>query len=121
MYVCFLHRLGLSPQPLYQHFQNFQRISQAALQAYFGRCPALRVEPSLEVSQESLVLDLGLLDDDGNRLSAADVIDPIILSKNTKPLGHGFVQRVARRANGRARTRYTTAPWQVEEVGAYAA
>jgi hypothetical protein len=42
------------------------------------------------------MFNLGLPNDNRNRLTAADVIDPIVLAKYAKPLSHCLVQGIRR-------------------------
>jgi len=76
------------------------RVLEPILEAYFRRAAALRLQPVFEISQANAMLNLGLPNDDQNRLTAADVIDPIVRANYAKPLGHRFVERIRRHFNG---------------------
>jgi hypothetical protein len=65
--------------------------SQSALEAYFGRRPALRLQPPLEVLHANFVLNLPDNDRD-RRLAAAYVVYPIVLAKHPQALSHCFVK-----------------------------
>ena len=60
----------------------------------------MRFQPALELPQLHFVSSLGLPDDHRNRLTAADVIDPIVLAKYAKPLSHCFVQGIRSHLDG---------------------
>lgn len=76
-----------------------QEIAQTALEAYFGWRPALRLQPPFEILQGNLVFNLGLFDDNRNNLTTADGIDPIVLAKHAKTLGHCLIEGVCRDLN----------------------
>jgi hypothetical protein len=46
------------------------------------------------------VFNLGLPDDHRNRLTATDVIDPIVLAKYAEPLSHCFEQGIRSQLDG---------------------
>ena len=70
-----------------------RRFSQSALEAYFGRRPALRFQPPLEVLHANFVLNHGMPDNDRDRrLAAAYIVYPIVLAKHPKALSHGFIK-----------------------------
>jgi hypothetical protein len=60
----------------------------------------LRFKPPFEILNADFMLNLGLADSDCNRrLSAAHLVDPIVLPKHTQALSHSFVKRVRRDFN----------------------
>ena len=57
----------------------------------------MRFEPPFKILNADLVLNLGVADSDCNRrLSAANLVDPIVLTKHAPALSHRFVKRVCR-------------------------
>ena len=60
----------------------------------------MRFQPALELPQLHFVFNLGLPDDHRNRLTAADVIDPIVLAEYAKPLSHCFIQGIRSHLDG---------------------
>jgi hypothetical protein len=65
-------------------FSSSKKLSQSALEAHLSRRSPLRIEPTLEILNADLVLNLGIFDDHCNsRLTLTHVIDPTTLTERT--------------------------------------
>ncbi len=77
-----------------RHDLGSKKFSQLALEAYFGRCPALRLQPA-QVLNANLMLNLWMPDNNRNHRVAVAYVDPIVpivFTKHSQTLGHCFVE-----------------------------